>query len=122
SKPALFPQPARGATGRGFEMVFRKGIMSDLSDSLEALARSRTQLPVRSYFDDDLLGRELELIFQPGPRYVGHELAVPEIGQHQALAHEGDGRALIRTPDGVELISNVCRHRQAVILRGRGRS
>ena len=26
----------------------------------------------------------------------------------------------MRTPSGVELISNVCRHRQAVILRGRG--
>jgi choline monooxygenase len=122
SLPALFPQPARGATGRGFEMVFRKGIMSDLSDSLEALARSRTQLPAASYFDDDLFRRELELIFQSGPRYVGHELAVPEVGQHHTLAHEGEGRALVRTPDGVELISNVCRHRQAIILRGRGRS
>jgi phenylpropionate dioxygenase-like ring-hydroxylating dioxygenase large terminal subunit len=36
------------------------------------------------------------------------------------LSHEGDGRALIRNPDGVELVSNVCRHRQAVMLRGRG--
>jgi phenylpropionate dioxygenase-like ring-hydroxylating dioxygenase large terminal subunit len=26
----------------------------------------------------------------------------------------------VRTPQGVELISNVCRHRQAVMLRGRG--
>jgi phenylpropionate dioxygenase-like ring-hydroxylating dioxygenase large terminal subunit len=103
-------------------MVFRKGIMSDLSDSLEALARSRTQLPVRSYFDADLFRREQELIFQSCPRYVGHELAVPDVGQHFALAQEGEGRALVRTPDGVELISNVCRHRQAVILRGRGHS
>jgi phenylpropionate dioxygenase-like ring-hydroxylating dioxygenase large terminal subunit len=103
-------------------MVFRKGIMSDLSDSLEALARSRTQLPAASYFDDELFRREQELIFQSGPRYVGHELAVPDVGQHQALAHEGEGRALVRTPRGVELISNVCRHRQAIILRGRGRS
>jgi choline monooxygenase len=103
-------------------MVFRKGIMSDLSDSLEALARSRTQLPAASYFDADLFRREQELIFQSGPRYVGHELAVPDVGQHHALAQEGEGRALVRTPDGVELISNVCRHRQAIILRGRGRS
>ena len=66
--------------------------------------------------------RELELIFQPGPRYIGHELAVPEVGDHHTLPQEGDGRALVRTHDGVELISNVCRHRQAVILRGRGRT
>jgi choline monooxygenase len=56
--------------------------MSDLSNSLEALARSRTQLPVSTYFDAELHRRELELIFQPGPRYIGHELAVPEVGQH----------------------------------------
>jgi phenylpropionate dioxygenase-like ring-hydroxylating dioxygenase large terminal subunit len=62
----------------------------------------------------------MELIFQHGPRYVGHALAVPEIGDHYALPQEGEGRALVRTPQGIELISNVCRHRQAVMLRGRG--
>jgi len=96
--------------------------MSDLSHSLEALARSRTQLPVSSYFDAESYRRELELIFQPGPRYIGHELAVSEVGDHHTLPQEGDGRALVRTHNGVELISNVCRHRQAVILRGRGRT
>ena len=54
--------------------------MSDLSVSLEALARSRTQLPVTSYFDHDLYRREQQLIHQPGPRYVGHELAIPAPG------------------------------------------
>ena len=37
-----------------------------------------------------------------------------------ALAQEGEGRALLRTPEGVELVSNVCRHRQAIMLKGRG--
>jgi phenylpropionate dioxygenase-like ring-hydroxylating dioxygenase large terminal subunit len=62
----------------------------------------------------------MELIFQHGPRYLGHELAVPEVGDYHALPQEGEGRALIRTAKGVELVSNVCRHRQAVMLRGRG--
>ena len=110
--------------------------MSDLSISLEALAsrtplhkqvpqvRSpsvhNTQLPVGSYFSDELFRRELELIYQHGPRYLGHELAVPEVGDYYALPQEGEGRALVRTKDGVELVSNVCRHRQAVMLKGRG--
>ncbi|NRF70685.1 aromatic ring-hydroxylating dioxygenase subunit alpha [Aquincola sp. S2] len=99
--------------------------MSDLSISLEALAsrslaRPVTQLSVSTYFADELFRREMELIYQHGPRYLGHELAVPEVGDYYALAHEGEGRALVRTPQGVELISNVCRHRQAVMLRGRG--
>ncbi len=99
--------------------------MSDLSISLSAIERStssdaKTQLPVTSYFDEDLFRREQELIFQHGPRYLGHALAVPEVGDYYALPQEGEGRALVRTPQGLELISNVCRHRQAVMLRGRG--
>jgi choline monooxygenase len=94
--------------------------MSDLSITLEALERARSQLSVSTYFSEDLLRREQELIFQHGPRYLAHELSVPEVGDYYALPQEGEGRALVRTRDGVELISNVCRHRQAVMLRGRG--
>src|SRR4051812_41393969 len=91
--------------------------MSDLSLQLQQAA---SQLPVSSYFDPALFQREMEVVFQQGPRYVGHQLAVPNVGDYHALPQEGEGRALLRTPQGVELISNVCRHRQAVMLRGRG--
>jgi phenylpropionate dioxygenase-like ring-hydroxylating dioxygenase large terminal subunit len=47
---------------------------------------------------------------------------VPEVGDHLALPQESEGRALVHTKDGIELISNVCRHRQAIMLKGRGRS
>ena len=91
--------------------------MSDLSLQLQQAA---SQLPVSSYFDETLFSREMERIFESGPRYLGHELTVPQPGDYYALPQEGHGRALMRTPNGVELISNVCRHRQAVMLRGRG--
>ena len=101
--------------------------MSNLSVRLEALARNhlgdglaRSQLSVTTYFSEDLFRREMELIFQHGPRYLGHELAVPEQGDYYALPQEGEGRALVHTPQGVQLVSNVCRHRQALMLRGRG--
>ena len=94
--------------------------MSDLSVSLRALERARSQLPVSSYFDEELYRRELSSIFSRFPRYLGHASSVPEVGDFQALAHEGDGRALVRTANGIEVISNVCRHRQAVMLKGRG--
>ena len=64
----------------------------------------------------------MEAIFQRGPRYVGHSLSVPHVGDYYALPQENGGRALVRNAAGIELISNVCRHRQAVILRGRGKS
>src|SRR5471032_2908596 len=97
--------------------------MSDLSITLEALERARSQLSISSYFDENLFRREQELIFQHGPRYLAHELAIPEIGDYYALPQEGEGRVLVRASDGgVELLSNVCRHRQAVMLKGRGQT
>jgi choline monooxygenase len=91
--------------------------MSDLSLQLQ---QAYSQLPVSSYFDPALYQREMQSIFQQGPRYVGHSLAVPHVGDYHALPHENSGRALVRNASGIELISNVCRHRQAVMLKGRG--
>ena len=96
--------------------------MSDLSVSLQALERSRAQLPVSSYFDARLFETEQSRIFKAHPRYLGHALSVPEVGDFHTLAHESDGRSLIRTEQGVQLLSNVCRHRQAIMLKGRGRT
>jgi choline monooxygenase len=92
--------------------------MSDLSLQLQ---QASSQLPVSSYFDPVLFQRELDTIFQRGPRYVGHQLAVPNPGDYYALPQEGEGRALVRNAQGgIELVSNVCRHRQAVMLKGKG--
>ncbi len=91
--------------------------MSDLSLQLQ---QASSQLPVSSYFNQALFQRELDVIFQRGPRYVGHRMAVPEKGDYYTLPQEGGGRALVHTDKGIELISNVCRHRQAMILKDRG--
>ena len=92
--------------------------MSDLSLQFQQAA---SQLPVSSYFDQALYERELRLLFQQGPRYVGHELSVPEASSYFALPQEGEGRALVRDAQGqIQLLSNVCRHRQAIMLKGRG--
>jgi choline monooxygenase len=93
--------------------------MSDLGRR-EFLARSRAQLPVTSYFDEQMLARELDVLFRHGPGYVGHEAMVPETGDYFALPSEREGRVLVRSAQGVELLSNVCRHRQAIMLNGRG--
>ncbi|OYU45384.1 MAG: Rieske (2Fe-2S) protein, partial [Burkholderiales bacterium PBB4] len=91
--------------------------MSDLSLQLQ---QAHSQLPVSSYFDPALYALEMQSIFQQGPRYVGHSLSVPNVGDYYALPQENEGRALVRNAGGIELISNVCRHRQAVMLKGRG--
>ena len=91
--------------------------MSDLSLQLQLAANP---LHVSAYFDEALFALEMQTLFANGPRYVGHKLAVPEPGDFHTLLQEHEGRALLHTPKGVELISNVCRHRQALILQGRG--
>jgi len=96
--------------------------MSDLATKAK-LARSEAQLPVHVYFDQALLQREIQQLFQSGPRYVGHELMVPNVGDFATLAAENEGRMLVRNTsaaDGIALLSNVCRHRQAVMVNGRG--
>jgi len=93
---------------------------SNLSNALQ-LKSIHSQLPVAAYFDDALLQREIETLFQKGPRYIGHELMVPEAGNYFALPGEKEGRVLVRNKqDQIELLSNVCRHRQAIMLNGRG--
>ena len=86
--------------------------MSDLA-SLSRLARSNAQLPVGVYFDDRLLNQEIRQLFNQGPHYVGHELMVPNVGDYASLTWENDGRILTRDAQGIQLLSNVCRHRQA---------
>lgn len=78
------------------------------------------QLPVSSYFDPVIFEAEKELLFAGGPKYVGHALQVPNVGDYYALPQENEARALIRTEKGVELVSNICRHRQAIMLKGNG--
>ncbi len=93
--------------------------MSDLGRR-EYLAPSTAQLPVTAYFDEALYQQELKTLFHNGPRYVGHELMVPEPGSYQTLKAEKDGRVLVNNGGKIELLSNVCKHRQAIMLQGAG--
>jgi choline monooxygenase len=92
--------------------------MSDIGRRAH-LQRSAAQLPVSAYFDEALHQRELEILFRNGPGYIGHELIVPNTGDYFALPAEKEGRLLVRGEQGIELLSNVCRHRQSVMLNGR---
>ena len=91
--------------------------MTDIA-SLAHVQQALSPLHVRAYFDEELFAREQETIFKQSAIYVGHEKGVPEPGDWRRLPHEEGGRVLVRNPGGVELISNVCRHRQALILGG----
>jgi phenylpropionate dioxygenase-like ring-hydroxylating dioxygenase large terminal subunit len=82
------------------------------------VAPPQTQLDVNSYFDDDIFALEKERIFKQSALYVGHEKMAPDVGDWRTLVHENAGRVLVRNRDEIQLLSNVCRHRQAIMLGG----
>jgi len=92
------------------------------SASRSQLAPAVSQLPVSAYFDEKIFELEMRLLFDAGPGYVGHELMVPEKRDYQSLAWLDHARLLMHNDDGVHLMSNICRHRQAIMLEGRGQA
>ena len=94
--------------------------MSDLPRNRSQFEQASPQLPVSWYFDEQLHAVEQRLLFEQGPGYVGHELMVPEAGDYHSLAWLDHAKMLVRNADGVELLHNICRHRQAIMLEGRG--
>ena len=93
--------------------------MSNLATA-DRLQEAVTQLPPAWYCDPRIFEAEMRDLFPRGPGYVGHELMVPEPGDYYALAGRDNAQALVRSAEGIELLSNICRHRQAVMLKGRG--
>ena len=93
--------------------------MSDLAH-VARLGQATSQLPASWYCDPRVLDAERRLLFAPGPGYVGHELMVPEAGDYYVLPARNNAQTLVRNPQGVELLSNICRHRQALMLSGKG--
>jgi phenylpropionate dioxygenase-like ring-hydroxylating dioxygenase large terminal subunit len=93
--------------------------MSDILTRAQ-LRPSASQLPMSWYFEPEILEREKAVLFDNGPGYAGHELMVPEIGDYMTLEGARHGKMLMRSPAGVHLLSNVCRHRQSLLLEGRG--
>jgi phenylpropionate dioxygenase-like ring-hydroxylating dioxygenase large terminal subunit len=93
--------------------------MSDIATA-SRLAPAVSQLPVSWYFNPRLFELEKRLFFDNGPRYVGHELMVPNEGDYHTLEWMDHAKMLVRNGQGVELLSNICRHRQAIMLQGRG--
>ena len=93
--------------------------MSDIASAAK-LAPAASQLPVNWYFDEKLFELEKKLIFDAGPGYAGHELMVPELGNYRTQEWLDHARMLVRNDDAVWRMSNVCRHRQAIMLQGSG--
>ncbi len=88
----------------------------------EQLEPAVSQLPVSWYFDEKVFELEQRLIFDAGPGYVGHERMVPEVADYRSIEWLDHAKMLIRNHGAVWLMSNICRHRQAIMLQGSGKA
>jgi choline monooxygenase len=93
--------------------------MSNLATA-QALLHTSPQLPVSWYFDPAILALEQQKLFPHGPVYRGHELMVPAPGDYYSLPWMDHAKALVHNQQGISLLSNICRHRQAIMLKGQG--
>lgn len=93
--------------------------MSNLVD-VSQLTQTTTPLPTDWYVDPGILDLEKRLLFDQGAGYVGHEIMLPNVGDYHVLEWMNSAKVLVRNKDGIELLSNVCRHRQSLLLKGRG--
>jgi phenylpropionate dioxygenase-like ring-hydroxylating dioxygenase large terminal subunit len=94
--------------------------MSDLA-SQRALTRSASHLPLSWYFDPKIAAIEQQVLFDNGPGYVGHVGMAPEHASYRVLDWRNNGAwALVNNDGRHNLVSNICRHRQAIMLKGSG--
>ncbi len=77
-------------------------------------------LPLAWYFDPEILEIEQRELFAAGPHYAGHQCMVPRDGDYAVRGGPQAGRVLVRSQGEVQLLSNVCRHRQTQLLTGCG--
>src|SRR5687768_10995365 len=94
--------------------------MSQATVIRKAGADAAIGLPIPWYFDPEILEIERQKLFAAGPNYAGHTSLVARDGDYVALGGQQRGNLLVRHNGQPQLVSNVCRHRQAQMLSGSG--
>ena len=80
----------------------------------------KKDVPISWYFDNAVFEKELTHLFEKYPDYMGHRLMVPQPNDFYVLEREKKGKTLFNRSDHYVLLSNICRHHQALLLKGKG--
>jgi len=94
--------------------------MVDMVEQIK-LSPAHAQLPIDWYFDPQIYALEKKLLFDAGPGYVGHALMAALPGRYRSLEWFDHGKLILNQKDAHWLLSNICRHRQAIMLQGAGK-
>jgi phenylpropionate dioxygenase-like ring-hydroxylating dioxygenase large terminal subunit len=76
------------------------------------------EIPTSWYTDEAIFLQEQRSILTPDLNYVGHALMVPKINDYHVLPDQS--QMIFHHQEGYLIVSNICRHRQAIMLNGRG--
>lgn len=77
-------------------------------------------IPTAWYFDEKIYNLEQDFLFFQHPKYVGHELMVPNPHDFYVLDREKKGKILINQGEYYSLLSNICWHHEALLLENKG--
>ena len=107
-----------------FKIPFDQFMSQTLTNKIKEFSKNtrQIQLPVSWYVDPEIYALEQEFLFEQSPKYMGSELMVPEIGNYHVLDWHNNGSMLVHNQHGIHLMSNICRHRQAIMLNGSGKA
>lgn len=83
---------------------------------------AQPQLPVAWYVDPAIYALEEQYLFANAPKYMGNALMVPEVGDYYVLEWQNKANMLVHDQNGIHLMSNICRHRQALMMDGKGKA
>ena len=75
---------------------------------------------ISSYFSDNQYKLEKKIFQEEALGYLGHKLMLPNQNDYHVSSHTHDRYTLFNHGNEVNLISNVCPHRQAKLLTGQG--
>lgn len=68
------------------------------------------------YINPKIYELEQQLLFTNKLIYVGHELMLPKLDDYRVLSNNTE--ILMHNKNGIEIVSNICRHHQALMLEG----
>jgi phenylpropionate dioxygenase-like ring-hydroxylating dioxygenase large terminal subunit len=94
--------------------------MPAIITSISSNQTTPTQLPIDWYLNPDIYALEQSVLFNNAPQYMGHQLMVNNAGDYHVIDWMKNAKALVNQAGEISLISNVCRHRQAIMLKGSG--
>ncbi len=96
--------------------------LHELVNNIAAVCAGQNQsLPAACYHRDDFLGLEIEAVLSPGWHCLGREDEIASEGDFFTAAVLNEPVIVVRGSNaGIQVLSNVCRHRAAPVASGSG--